>query len=372
MPDANLFDFGGKDDWIAPPPLGEFWALVSELAVVGEDTARRALALDTAGYIRERFPSPTLVALVLDSELSVDKQTAEIGKLIVQTARIECLLGWIHHGGVNRKTKRFWEHEAPNRGAFPSYYQNVVLTHGRKNGSRWCTSFVGALVTQLGFRFNPNIAVVEASSIFWSGFRFNRWHQTGKTILGGRAAAYPVTAEEDPGSQRLGPRSFRQLAIELGPVESKKSRLDVLNGFLAARFRPQPGDVLLFPHHTMLVEDFSFDGILRTIEGNTGHAVRSRTIDLTDPSAVRGPGSHVLGQLLRIGAAFFRDPALESFLPSVSSTTGREAADTLTDTGRLIINALCKAAATQGWVMNDDPDAWVHDWIGGSTTGSVT
>ena len=284
--------------------------LLVRLHLTSGDAERREVIERLTSLVRQHFPDRGLLHEIQASELTPIERTSILGELIVLAARLECVLGWSYVGGGADRRGSSWELDGANRGVFPSYYQEVVQTHDRRNGARWCTSFYGALAIQAGFDLNSSIRPRVASSIFWSGFRLGKWIRTGSTNRGPRAAQLPDVPVDVPGSMWLDRADLSTLARRLRSVDPG-SRIDVLDDFCGSDRRPQPGDVILFPRHTMVVDRMTDDGVVETIEGNAGNAVRSRRLDLTDPEVLTGgdnPKKRRIIAVIRPSADFFAGP----------------------------------------------------------------
>lgn len=341
--------------------------LTEELVGAEGDEPRRRAALAVADHLRERFGPAAFASIhrVPDEH----ERTAMLGRLAVDLARIELLTGWAHHGGVDRRTSGWFEHDGPNRGAFPDHYQRE-MAWGSADAAKWCTMFVGTIQQQLGFRFNPSIGAAQARSIFWSTHRLVRWTRDGTNLNDRRAAQASHTVADGGASGHIGVRAWSGFHDGIDAGADASQRLAALGRFFEDRFVPQPGDIVQFQRHTMLVEHYdAATGSVTTIEGNSGDAIRSRVIDLTVA------GARPVTDLVRIGADFFglpegTDSDSDTGAGATADGIGRAGYDALRRRTAAAIGLLVGACAERGWIRSSDPDAPAVEWLGSLPAGS--
>jgi hypothetical protein len=331
---------------------------------------RQAAVAQLADAIRNEFvPQADLQAYLGRTDVPAEEKTATLGQISVERGRAELLLGRAHVGGEGT-----WE-VAPDRGAFPDYYQDLVQTYGRggDTGAYWCTSFAGAMNAMNGFEFADEGS--EARSIFWSGYRFNLWAGRGQLNGGSQVTAEGNRlGDEQLGNVHIQGQQWGQLRRSLQGAGDDAGRVAALQSWLEGNHTPQPGDIIVLDSnnavnggsHTVMVESYdAATHTITTVEGNANQRVTSRTINLLDPGEVSG-----IATLGRLGANHFEGfqhatgelgaggPTSD---PNGSNITGQY----LIDYAQSQVHLLHNLMASQGWVEGgtvgtDSAHAWVH------------
>jgi len=334
-----LFDALGEGNWLQgifnayldlmPPgaedeQAAELAGLVEELTPEQDATQRQVTVRNLTTWFRDKAIDEDDMRAFLASGHSAAYKTQILGRVAVQFARGEFLLGWAYEGGYSQRGR--WEEYGPtqtrsrggyrNSGEYPTAYQDAVKTWGSNpaylppgqkptagNYSEWCTSFVGFLQRQMGFQGQEETREGARYSMFWSGTRLRYWLQTGKSV-GGDMLSNP---ENLPGVQAstvfLRDRDIERLRKKLRTADESE-RVQTVADFFEAEGHgpPQPGDVILHPTHTMMVESYDpSTATIATIEGNKGQAVRSRDIVLSNPTDVAE-----VRAIIRVGAENFQ------------------------------------------------------------------
>jgi hypothetical protein len=290
-------------------------------------TARRDAALKDhqhavetlATMLRENLPPKFMLdGYLARTEIDDAAKVQTLGLLAVEVERMEFLLGRLFYRGEGT-----WETGGANKGPFPDVYRSTV---GGDSGQAWCTKFSGYARSRLGFHAAPGSST---TSMFHSGWRFQHWSETGKTLGGSgenqTTAADQTVASGAHGSALIETSDWKKLTHDLTKArnDAKKKHEDeaaarqtVADTFLAAHAHPQPGDLVIKTRgsattndysggesHTMIVERAQ-GHVISTIEGNRGDQVGGRVMDLSDPGDT--------GQIIflsRLGSQFFGDPA---------------------------------------------------------------
>lgn len=284
-----------------------------------QDASQRQVATTRfVDWCRQHLVDEARLQELLGSALDATEKTRILGELRVAIARNEFLLGWSYEGGVASGGNNGWENNGRNRGAYPRYYMDEVETIRRAEGMPWCTSFAGHTASRLGFEASPG---KDENSMFWSGYRLDKWAREGKTISGTRVTPEAQrVAAGGGGSARIGGDMWATLYETLTQLhesrpsgrsnEAFQSSLEqAVDNFFNNNPAPQAGDMLVYDDqnaiaeasHTNMVE--RYDAATRTvytIGGNEDHAVGGRRVVLTDPASVRR-----LGTMVRIGAGFY-------------------------------------------------------------------
>ena len=328
-----------------------------------------------ATMLRENLPPKFMLdGYLARSDVDDTAKVQTIGLLAIEVERMELLLGRLFYRG-----KGTWETGGANKGPFPDLYRATV---GGSSGEAWCTKFSGYARSRLGFHAAPGSAT---TSMFNSGWRFQHWSETGKT-LGGTGenqttAADQTVASGAGGSALIETDDWKKLTRDLTKArrDANKAHADeaaarqaVTEAFLAAHPHPQPGDLVIKTRgsgggndysggesHTMLIERAE-GHFISTIEGNRGDSVGGRKMDLTDPADT--------GQIIflsRLGKQFFGDPATPA--PETKGIGGMINQIVFSET--LLVGLMQAANArlleidsAAGFVGSSDPNASVADW----------
>ena len=236
---------------------------------------------------------------------SEEEKLKVIGKLVVESAKLEFLLGTIYYQGSDQS----WE-ERTNQGHLVDYYKKKI---GAKSSSfkkaPWCAMFVGAIRRQ----------VLGSDKGQWgSGYKI-----ANKFDYDGEGAKF-VGAKSSRTKQSKNP--WYNLKTDLKEAPDQTAKEDLVREFYQDYIHPQPGDIMIVRRvnkadtnsftkgkkvkvkdkdgedvidektgeaktkvkgrnlsHTTLIE--KVDGFkLHTIEGNKGAKVTGRIFDLTDPN----------------------------------------------------------------------------------------
>jgi hypothetical protein len=346
------------------------------------DQDRQEAVRTLTTWFREHAIDEEQVRHFLASGHSASYKTQVLGRLAVQFARGEFLLGWAYEGGYDRRGS--WEEHGPtqghpggayrNAGEYPTAYQEAVHTWGGEpaylppgqrptsgNYAEWCTSFVGFLSQHLGFAANEDVRAGSRHSMFWSGSRLRHWAQRG-TSTGGHVLNQPDNLIVNQASSVLMNRAaFRRLWRQLRRAAAAE-RVGVVQTFFETEGNgvPQPGDVVLHPSHTMMVESYDANSAtIATIEGNRGQAVRSRNIVLSDPQDVAN-----LRTLIRIGAENYQGFGEE--IEDAPEVDGEDLVGTITH----YVDILADRLQTLGFV-NAGAGAATQSWQAGEAEGGV-
>jgi hypothetical protein len=320
-----------------------------------------------AAFLRSEMPPKDVLDSYLDRpDVKADEKVQTLGDLAAEVARMEFLLGTMHHMGTSEK----WEGAGANKGAFPSEYQKTV---GGGSDAPWCTKFAGYAYERIGFQAGEK----DDSSMFYSGYRLREWSKTGKDIGGKQVtkAEEAVGAEGSSGAL-IDKGEWKTLRKSLEKAKTDDDRRKVTEEFFKTHPEPRSGDTIVKPRgsqkdneftggksHTMLVDSFdASDFVIYTVEGNAGDKVGARKLDLKKADDV---GSIIF--LTRLGTEYFGDKST-----SMSEAPGlfgqiMYSREMLVGTMRLVNKALVDINAAQGWIKSSDAGASVYEWIHGST-----
>jgi hypothetical protein len=328
-----------------------------------------------ATMLRENLPPKFMLdGYLARTDVDDAAKVQTIGLLAIEVERMEFLLGRLFYRG-----KGTWETGGANKGPFPDLYRATV---GGSSGEAWCTKFSGYARSRLGFHAAPGSAT---TSMFNSGWRFQHWSETGKT-LGGTGenqttAADQTVASGAGGSALIETDDWKKLTRDLTKArhDANKAHADeaaarqaVTEAFLAAHPHPQPGDLVIKTRgsgggndysggesHTMMIERAE-GHFISTIEGNRSDSVGGRKMDLTDPADT--------GQIIflsRLGTQFFGDPATQA--PETAGIGGMISRIVFSEA--LLVGLMQAANArlleidsAAGFVGSSDPNASVADW----------
>lgn len=339
---------------------------------------RQAASGEVATWARANMVDQTeLQAYLARTDITWEEKTATIGQLSVEIARSEFLAGWSNEGGVNAGGRNGWENDGGNLGTFPSYYQDQVRTYGRSSGAEWCTSFAGHTYGRLGFQYNQDVSQDNARSIFWSGYRLNHWAQTGQTNTGTQLTPDARTVDRgEEGNAFVD--NWETLRTGLQAAKTPEAKQVATTDFITRNGAPQAGDIMVLGNnndyrgnsksHTVMVERYDAENqVIYTIEGNAGHAVSTRRIDLRNPTDAALIVSNV-----RIGASNLvdeetRQNIADGIAPEVDATRGPVTAEQLLGRARGVNSRLVGAAAREGYIESDDANASAYVWQHGST-----
>ncbi len=317
------------------PDTDPFGTLLSALYRATDDRTRQQATVALTAWCREHLVDLEQLADFVQSNLGNDEKTRVIGELRAEIARNEFLLGWTFEGGVLAGGDNGWENIAANRGRYPDHYTEAVATYGRENGAYWCTSMSGYTATRLGFAAAPG---TRDTSMFWSGYRLDRWARTGQNNSGIQITPRDqrVTATDNASAVIHGNdwqtlHDSLQALYDQSPLERSDGDFiaalrQTIDAFFHDHITPQAGDMFVYDDdnrihghsHTNMVERYdATTSIIYTIGGNEGHAIGGRAITLTDPAQVRR-----LASMIRIGAEFYTGlPATASGAAASSSAT---------------------------------------------------
>lgn len=358
--------------YFSPSSLNTVDFLAGDVGAVGTGTSeeqiqeRHAAALRLAGFARSQVTDTNLIDNFLRrTDRTNQQKAATMGEIIALHGKVEFLLGWIYEGGVQDPDQRGFENRGANRGAFPNLYQQEG-GGAAPGGSAWCTSFAGYLYNTLGLV--PENVI--NSRVFLSGYRLRQWATSGRDVRGNRVTPADETvaarAEDlENGAALIDRRAWKNIRLRVQRARSQERRWDILDEFFEDHPIPQAGDIIVIggrnnnfrggSSHTAIIE--SFDDIfytLNTIEGNLGHAVRARTLDLTNISHLR---QFIL--LARPGANFANVTEGEPDIEVNEADLTRPIQD--------IINRLVSfaSAAERRWICSNDPHATAAEWMSG-------
>lgn len=384
------------------------------------DQSRYDAVVNLTTYYREHFPDRALLDQYLDNPaVTAEEKARTLGQLANQVARMEFLLGWMYHGGVGngdwettsyqsyttsagQQRRRFGANPAlpfnsenyrttsrpqdadplsGNEGPFTSFYHEQMGTHTL--GAAWCTKFVGYSYSRLGNNLRESSG---SNAIFWSGSRLHRW-TIGR--FGNQNLAEEMTLPT--AGEAIEARDAGETGVFIGENQwggltdritaaAESDRINVVNTFFSETTTPRPGDILLIDSetnnrirgssHTTMVDRYdATSATIYTIDGNSGGAVRSRAINLTNLADTSNALRNV-GLLIRFGTSNFG-----STTPAPAHEQEGEAATPAMDNGvhsaqmiRHLVDAnaaLLEIAHSRGWVNSDDVNASVFEWHNG-------
>lgn len=352
--------------------------------------AQKAAIVELATWCRNNLPNQAMLDAYLDRpDITDEEKMQTIGRLAVEVARMEFLLGWMHEGGVSDPDGSGWENKGADKGEFPTYYQEEM---GKKGGGAWwCTRFTGYAYSKVGFNFNFTDQVNEqkrsstAKGIFGSGYRLRTWLKTGKTV--GKKAKTLTPEDEtvanaatsgqliDRGDWKALRKTMKKIKKKNKDAQARKEAYrEEIRDFFGSRIQPQTGDILIIGgknnnfvsghSHTTMVEQYdeSTTTIL-TVEGNAQAAVYAREIDLADPWTI---GKIIF--LARLGVEPFQEEEAETTATPATQGSGSAnavTADDLLNSIKDVNTDLVKMSHDQGWIMSDNPEAPVLEWING-------
>jgi hypothetical protein len=267
------------------------------------EQALRSAVLRLAAQLRSNLPPRNLLDRFLSRpNVSTDDKARVVGLLAVEVARMEFLLGRMHHLGATHG----WE-SRENRGPFPETYETAM--HG--GAAAWCTMFAGYAYSRLGF--NAGGGGRPETSMFLSGYRLRHWARTGQTIAGTQVTDPSVAvAQGRAGAAMIDSPDWLAHTTALRRARTTADRTRIADEFLASHPAPRAGDILVKTRgnaqdnafaagsssHTMMVENCA-GHIISTVEGNHEDAIGGRTFDLANP---RDTGQLIV--LIRAGAGF--------------------------------------------------------------------
>jgi hypothetical protein len=330
---------------VEPPPTPR--PALQALLDADTDAGRAAAALKLAEETREAWRSQHAVAALLArSSLSDAEKTALLGRLAVELARTELLLGMAFVGG-----HRAWEQK--NVGPFHTFYTDTVHAQGL-TGPAWCTCFAGSMHVLAGLRFTKN----GDYSVLWSGYRLNKWANDGSDVANNTVTPAGERVRDGAGgSAYVRGTDWRQLTTALASAPDAAARRAAAQRWLSEHTTPQAGDILVLDadnavvdsSHTVLVERFDRDDLsFTTIEGNANDRVESQLIDLTDARHVAR-----IASLVR--------PGVHHYTASATPSLDASPLDRL----RAWQRELHAYASSRGWIRAGDAEDSAHAWLHG-------
>lgn len=296
----------------------ELGTLLAALQNPADATGRQTATIALTTWCREHLVDRDRLRTYLQSNVDNETKTRIMGELRAEIGRNEFLLGWSYEGGVTAGGVNGWENDGANQGMFPDHYLDEVDTSSAGAQQPWCTSFAGYTAARLGFEAAPG---ATSTSMFWSGYRLDRWARTG--LIGQNTQATPqaqTVAAEGNSSVIITGDEWRTLYTTLNRLHQNRpagqsdaeylaSQQQAVDEFLAEHTTPQAGDMFVYDgnnrvhggSHTNMVERYDTGTrTIYTIGGNEGHAVGGRRVVLTDHQQVQR-----LASMVRIGAEFY-------------------------------------------------------------------
>jgi Domain of unknown function (DUF4157) len=378
----------------------ELGTLLAALQNPANAAARQTATTALTTWCREHLVDQDRLRTYLQSPVDNETKTRILGELRVEIGRNEFLLGWSYEGGVTAGGANGWENNGANQGVFPDHYLDEVGTSSVGAQQPWCTSFAGHTATRLGFEAAPG---TTGTSMFWSGYRLDRWARTGQVNQNTQATPENQTvAAEGNSSAIITGTQWATLYRTLDRLHQNRpagqsdadylaSQQQAVDEFLAGHDTPQAGDMFVYDannrvhggSHTNMVERYDAETrTIYTIGGNEGHAVGGRRIVLTDRQQVQR-----LASMVRIGAEFYtgltRGGAAAGNAPgSAESAPGQPASTAgaanaqigpeLVQAARDINTRIAAVLHGRGQLQSNDANATALEWQTGSTTTNAS
>jgi hypothetical protein len=309
---------GAQSQGAAQTGSDELGTLLGTVQNAANANARRTATTALTTWCREHLVERDRLRTYLQSSVDNETKTRILGELRAEIGRNEFLLGWSYEGGVTAGGSNGWENNGTNQGVFPDTYKDAVDTTSVGADQPWCTSFAGYTAARLGFEAAPG---ASDTSMFWSGYRLDRWARTGQVHTNTQVTPDGQTVDAEGNSSAIVTGSqWQTLYQTLTRLQQRRpagqsaadflaSQQSAVDEFLEAHATPQAGDMFVYDSnnaiaggsHTNMVERYDAETrTIYTIGGNEGHAVGGRRIVLTEPAQVRR-----LASMVRIGAEFY-------------------------------------------------------------------
>ena len=311
----------------------QYTGLISDLENKLTDESDRRDAVDALRtYHRNNLPSLALArAIAQSSTISTENKAKYLGEIAALCVKSECLLGWLHLGGINQSSVPTWERSTPDN------LDDFFISDAGFTGtdSDWSAKFSGYGHKQSGLSNS-----IVTSQAFANSYQHYQW----------------VSAQTS-GLTWLDISDWQVLSSEL--LTSQNTSTTVDNWFNQKNITPRAGDLIILGQSshrwksnnqgtTAIVE--KYDSTTKSLHLILGNFDRNRAggekLDLTDRNTVKT----ILG-LVRFSASQYQSGNNESYLFSNSQ------AQSLISGLKQYQFSLLNVALNQNWFKTTDSNS---------------
>lgn len=311
----------------------QYTGLISDLENKLTDESDRRDAVDALRtFHRNNLPSLALArAIAQSSTINAENKTNYLGEIAALCVKSECLLGWLHLGGINQSSVPTWERSSPDN------LDEFFISHAGFTGadSDWSAKFSGYGHKQSGLSNS-----IVTSQAFANSYQHYQW-----------------ASAQTSGVTWLDLRDWQVLSSEL--LTSQNTSTTVDNWFNQKNITPKAGDLIILGQSshrwksnnqgtTAIVE--KYDSTTKSLHLILGNFDRNRAggekLNLTDRNTVKT----ILG-LVRFTASQYQSDNNESYLFSNSQ------AQSLISGLKQYQSSLLNVALNQNWFKTTDSNS---------------